>query len=74
MNGRAAEYRGRMSDSKDTHRTYLGVGVAFLGLAVVMFITMDSWAIALPFAVLASTFLILGSTSAKSAKPKKGDS
>jgi hypothetical protein len=50
-----------VSEKKDEGATYLGVGVAFGGLAVVMGLTMDNWAFALPFGALALTFFIMGS-------------
>ncbi|WP_109211802.1 MULTISPECIES: hypothetical protein [Microbacterium] len=49
-----------MSDSSNSRRTYLGVGISFFAVAIAMWLTMDNWAIALPFATLAVTFLILG--------------
>ncbi|MFB2580520.1 hypothetical protein ACEXQD_04655 [Herbiconiux sp. P15] len=61
-----------MSGSKDEDRTYIGVGVAFFALAVAMWITMDSWAVALPFAVLAITFVILGVKRPQVPEPPRG--
>ena len=56
-----------MSSSTEEKRTYLGVAVAFLGLAVALGITMDSWVTAVPFAAIAVTFLALGTERSKRA-------
>lgn len=61
-----------MSDSRNDRQTYLGVGVAFFALAVAMWVTMDSWAIALPFAAIAVTFVILGTDSKRAGSNKAG--
>lgn len=62
-----------MSNARNDRQTYLGVGAAFFALAVAMWVTMDNWAIALPFATIAVTFTILGTQSKKSpgSGPKK---
>jgi hypothetical protein len=52
-----------MSDSPSSQRSYAGVGVAFLALAASLWITMGNWAIALPFAVLAITFVGMAARS-----------
>lgn len=54
-----------MSNSKEPRVTYLGTAAAFLGLAVTMWITMDSWAVALPFVAIAVTFTIIGARPAR---------
>ena len=56
-----------MSSSTGEKQTYLGVAVAFLGLAVALGITLDNWLTALPFAVIALTFVALGTERSKRA-------
>jgi hypothetical protein len=62
-----------MSDSRSTDNAYIGVGLAFFPIAIALALTMDSWAIALPFAVLAVTFVILGLKPASGAAAAEGD-
>ncbi|QCQ17547.1 hypothetical protein [Microbacterium sp. RG1] len=53
-----------MSDQKQSwNSTYATVGFTFFTLAVVFWLTMDNVAIALPFFVLAITFVVIGITS-----------
>jgi hypothetical protein len=49
-----------MNDAKESNRVYLGVGAAFIALAAALGVAMDNWVFALPFAVLALTFVVLG--------------
>ena len=44
--------------------SYLGVGIAFLPLAIALWITLDNWTFALPFVILAMTFFIMSAKSA----------
>jgi hypothetical protein len=62
-----------MSNSKETRSTYFGTAAAFLGLAVTMWITMDNWAVALPFVALAVTFVVLGAKPEQNPKPESHD-
>lgn len=55
------------------NRAYLGVGIAFIGVAVAMFVTMDNWAVALPFGVLAVVFISMGARSSDGAEPRDED-
>lgn len=58
-----------MSDRKQPwNSTYATIGFTFFTLAIVFWLTMDNIAIALPFFVLAITFVVIGTTS------KGGDS
>ena len=50
-----------MSDEKkDSDTTYYTLAITFGAIAVVFAITMDNPALALPFGVLALTFLVIG--------------
>ena len=53
-----------MSDSSNSNRAYLAVGISFLAVAAAMWLAMDSWVLALPFAASAITFIILGTRPA----------
>lgn len=58
-----------MTESKDDRRTNATLGAVFLPVAVTLWLTMDNWAIALPFLVLGLTFLAVGMMSRKKPKP-----
>jgi len=62
-----------MAESSGNRTTYLGVAIAFLPLAVALWITMDSWVFALPFAIVSVTFFILGARSAPGSKTDEDD-
>jgi hypothetical protein len=62
-----------MSDSKNSRQTYLGVAASFFVLAIAMWLTMDNWAIALPFVTLALTFFVLGARQGDTTESDEND-
>lgn len=63
-----------MSDQKQSwNSTYATVGFTFFTLAVVFWLTMDNIAVALPFFVLAITFVVIGTTSKSDKTDETGD-
>ncbi|MDN3497511.1 hypothetical protein QL996_16340 [Planococcus sp. APC 4015] len=58
-----------MAESKDERRTYASLGAVFLPLGIVFWLTMDNWAVALPFLVLGLTFLAVGMKPGRKPKP-----
>ena len=49
-----------MAESSGQQQSYLGGPLAFFAIAVSMGLTMQNWAVALPFGVLAVVFFFLG--------------